>query len=295
MWTSPVGWSVRAAKSSAAKPTTTESHIGTGPLWPSFSANGAADQGRSRRDNRLDRAWIDLVMKRNDIGNSYVFGCSTIRYFSLALERARCRRRWRAPRVFLAGRPPGVPSRRLRVANQGLVGRRLQLGVDHPRLCLAHVGARPAGRPGQCRPAACIKMGVRRSGTNADDRLFPCVARSGLGGDGTVEGRDAADVRPQSSIAHPLDDRSQVGHDRTRRRSRTAVPLAGRASTGPTMDTSVPPARIRPADRFRCRRRCHRAPDRLRRHSSGPRCRGRRTPSRQSRAPSDGRRRVQCR
>jgi len=37
-----VGWSVRAAKSSAATPTTTESHIATGPLWPSFSTNGAA-------------------------------------------------------------------------------------------------------------------------------------------------------------------------------------------------------------------------------------------------------------
>src|SRR6516165_6502953 len=31
----------------------------------------------------------------------------------------------------------------------------------------------------------------------------------------------------------------------------TAKPSAGRASAGPTMDTSVPPARMRPADRFR--------------------------------------------
>src|SRR5262249_1321843 len=30
----------------------------------------------------------------------------------------------------------------------------------------------------------------------------------------------------------------------------TVRPSAGRASVGPTMDTSVPPARIRPADRF---------------------------------------------
>src|SRR6185369_9017543 len=31
------------------------------------------------------------------------------------------------------------------------------------------------------------------------------------GGDGVVEGGDHADVRPQSSIAHPLDDLAQLG------------------------------------------------------------------------------------
>jgi hypothetical protein len=41
-----------------------------------------------------------------------------------------------------------------------------------------------------------------------------------------------------------------VGHDLTRQRSRPPGPSSGRASAGPTMDTSVPPARIRPADCF---------------------------------------------
>src|SRR5260370_33133903 len=42
----------------------------------------------------MREAWIDLVMKRNDIGDSYVFGCSSgslrrSRYFSLALSGVR--------------------------------------------------------------------------------------------------------------------------------------------------------------------------------------------------------------
>src|SRR5205809_2179289 len=41
---------------------------------------------------------------------------------------------------------------------------------------------------------------------------------------------------------------SWAGSDSTTKS--TAKPSAGRASTGPTMDTSVPPARIRRADRF---------------------------------------------
>jgi hypothetical protein len=60
-------------------------------------------------------------------------------------------------------------------------------------------------------------MSVRRSGTNANDRL-PLASRGRVeSGDGTVEGRDGAEVRPQSSIPHPLDDRTQlrtIGFDR---------------------------------------------------------------------------------
>jgi hypothetical protein len=46
---------------------------------------------------------------------------------------------------------------------------------------------------------------------DADDRLS--LAWLGLveGGDGIVETRDAADVRPQSTIPHPLDDLTQLG------------------------------------------------------------------------------------
>src|SRR4051794_2749693 len=54
-------------------------------------------------------------------------------------------------------------------------------------------------------------MGACRSRTNADDRLS--LASLGLveGGEGLVEGRDVADVRPQSSVTHPLDDLTQLG------------------------------------------------------------------------------------
>src|SRR5215472_8215808 len=97
-------------------------------------------------------------------------------------------------------------------------------------------------------------MGAYRSRTNADDRLprdplgLDPLGRV-QGGDGVVEGRDVADVRPQSSVPHPLDDLTQwVRSDSTTKS--TDRPSAGRASVGPTMDTSVPPARIRPADRF---------------------------------------------
>src|SRR5256714_382477 len=49
------------------------------------------------------------------------------------------------------------------------------------------------------------------SRTNADD----CLPRASLGrvegGDGILEGRDVADVRPQSSVPHPLDDLTQLG------------------------------------------------------------------------------------
>ncbi len=54
-------------------------------------------------------------------------------------------------------------------------------------------------------------MDVRRSGTNADDRLPLASLGRVQGGDGIVEGRDVADVRPQSTVPHPLDDLTQLG------------------------------------------------------------------------------------
>ena len=54
-------------------------------------------------------------------------------------------------------------------------------------------------------------MGARRSRTNADDCLPVDPFGRIEGGDGVVEGRDLADVRPQPSIAHPLDDLTQLG------------------------------------------------------------------------------------
>ena len=58
-----------------------------------------------------------------------------------------------------------------------------------------------------------------------------------------------------------------------------ARPPEGRASVGPAMVTSVPPARIMPQTASRCRRRGHRRPDRPRRHLPGRRYRARRTPA----------------
>src|SRR5262245_56326603 len=50
-----------------------------------------------------------------------------------------------------------------------------------------------------------------RSRTNADDRL-PFDPRGRVEcGDGGVEGRDVANVRPQSSVPHPPDDLTQLG------------------------------------------------------------------------------------
>src|SRR5947207_14255715 len=54
-------------------------------------------------------------------------------------------------------------------------------------------------------------MGACRSRTNADDRLPLASLGPVEGGDGIVEGRDGADVRPQSSVPHPLDDLTQLG------------------------------------------------------------------------------------
>src|SRR5215210_9511318 len=49
------------------------------------------------------------------------------------------------------------------------------------------------------------------SRTNADDRLPLASLGRVEGGDGIVEGRDVADVGPQSSVAYPLDDLTQLG------------------------------------------------------------------------------------
>ena len=46
---------------------------------------------------------------------------------------------------------------------------------------------------------------------NADDRLPVTSLGRVEGGDRVVEGRDIADVRPQSSVPHPLDNLTQLG------------------------------------------------------------------------------------
>src|SRR3954453_525223 len=67
----------------------------------------------------------------------------------------------------------------------------------------------PADPDSAGRPRASI--GAYRSRTNADDCLSPASLGRVEGGDGIVEGRDGADVRPQSSVPHPLDDLTQLG------------------------------------------------------------------------------------
>src|SRR5262245_46393242 len=47
--------------------------------------------------------------------------------------------------------------------------------------------------------------------TNADDRLSCDPVGRVEGRDRLVEGRDVADVRPQSSVPHPLDNLTQLG------------------------------------------------------------------------------------
>src|SRR5262245_52869191 len=54
-------------------------------------------------------------------------------------------------------------------------------------------------------------MGACRSRTNADDRLPADPLGQVEGGNGIVESRDVADVRPQSSVTHALDDLTQLG------------------------------------------------------------------------------------
>src|SRR4051812_43020539 len=53
-------------------------------------------------------------------------------------------------------------------------------------------------------------IGERRSGANADDRIALASLGRIQGGDGIVQGRDLADVGPQSSVTHPLDDLTQL-------------------------------------------------------------------------------------
>src|SRR6516162_4357840 len=60
-------------------------------------------------------------------------------------------------------------------------------------------------------PGSAFTLSVRVSLTNADDRLSLASLGRVQGGDSVVEGRDVADVRPQSSVPHPLDDLTQLG------------------------------------------------------------------------------------
>src|SRR6476659_1366178 len=78
-------------------------------------------------------------------------------------------------------------------------------------------------------------IGACRSRTNADDRLPVDPLGRIEGGDGVVERRDVADVRPQPSVTHPLDDLTQlrtIGQDNKVDRQAIAGPRLGRPGDG---------------------------------------------------------------
>src|SRR4051812_49375495 len=98
-----------------------------------------------------------------------------------------------------------------------------QAGSKYGGLRLYRVGERQ-GSVFNCDPAGVHARKVTRaqfaylpsaqgdsSRTNADDRLPRASLGRVEGGDGIVEGCDVADVRPQSSVPHPLDDLTQLG------------------------------------------------------------------------------------
>src|ERR1700747_2975700 len=70
---------------------------------------------------------------------------------------------------------------------------------------------------------------------NADDRLSLASLGRVEGGDGIVESRDVADVRPQSTIPHPLDGLTQlgaIGYDDEVDSQAASGPSIGRAGDG---------------------------------------------------------------
>src|SRR5215218_10112515 len=71
--------------------------------------------------------------------------------------------------------------------------------------------------------------------TNADDRLPVASLGRVEGGDGIVEGGDVADVGPQSSVAHALDELAQlatIGLDDEVDGQAVGWPCLGRADDG---------------------------------------------------------------
>src|SRR5215813_2457382 len=76
---------------------------------------------------------------------------------------------------------------------------------------------------------------VESSRTSADDRLPLASLGRVEGGDSFVEGRDVADVRPQSSVTRPPDNLTQlgaIGYDDEVNRPAVSGPCLGRAGDG---------------------------------------------------------------
>src|SRR5499425_1841007 len=82
---------------------------------------------------------------------------------------------------------------------------------------------------------SCPKRSPCIFNTNADDRLPLASLGPVEGGDGIVEGRDVADVRPQSPVPDPLDELTQlgaIGYDDEVDSQAARGPRLGRAGDG---------------------------------------------------------------
>src|SRR3954451_22463427 len=122
--------------------------------------------------------------------------------------------------------PTGEPAAQLRAG-------RWRHGPPPPRW------ARPAGHGTNSarrrRPRAQVGWFSVQPNTNADDRLPLASLGPVEGGDGIVEGRDVADVRPQSSVPYPLDELTQlgaIGYDDEVDSQAARGPRRGRAGNG---------------------------------------------------------------
>src|SRR5262245_37863310 len=73
-------------------------------------------------------------------------------------------------------------------------------------------GTRPARPSTGCSSSGCSRSGSvsESSRTYLNDRLPLASLGRVEGGDGIVEGRDMADVRPQPSVTHPLYEVTQL-------------------------------------------------------------------------------------
>src|SRR6516165_8646630 len=101
---------------------------------------------------------------------------------------------------------------------------------EHLALALdfgSHARSRMTGHHG--------RVGRYVSAAYADDRLPLASLGPVEGGDGIVEGRDVADVRPQSSVPYPLDELTQlgaIGYDDEVDSQAARGPCLGRAGNG---------------------------------------------------------------
>src|SRR5215472_9420470 len=168
----------------------------------------SADRGSLASALRLKRA-----AKSGSRTRAFVMGAGLCRRWAESL--------WEAAFKASARRPRGLG--RVRAVRSWLPGwlqvlRETGLSsVDCPRLCLL---SRPPSRA---------------SGSNADDRLALDPIRRVEGGDGVIEGRDGADVRPHSPVTCPPDDLTQlgaIGYDDEVNRESVSGPCLGRAGDG---------------------------------------------------------------